>query len=110
MNVSTNYILSSILVMAVVTFGTRIAPFVLFGKGKETPKYIVYIGNYLPPAVMAMLIVYCLKNVRFTTFPFGMPELMGIASVAILHVWKRNNLVSILGGTVIYMIAVQFIF
>ena len=110
MNVNINYTLSATFVIAIVTFATRVAPFILFGKGKATPKYIVYIGNYLPPAVIAMLIIYCLKNVNINTFPFGIPEVIGIASVAILHIWKRNNLISIIGGTVIYMIAVQFIF
>ncbi|HEY8890851.1 MAG TPA: AzlD domain-containing protein [Clostridium sp.] len=110
MNVNTNYTLIAILVMAVVTFGTRVAPFVLFGKNKPTPKYIVYLGNYLPPAVMAMLIIYCLRNVVLSRFPFGIPEVIGVATVAILHIWKRNNLASIIGGTVVYMIAIQLIF
>ena len=110
MNVNTNYTLSAILVMAVVTFGTRVAPFILFGKSKATPKYIVYLGNYLPPAVIAMLIIYCLRNVGLFSFPFGIPELIGVVTVAILHIWKRNNLISIIGGTAIYMIAIQLIF
>ncbi|GKU24997.1 branched-chain amino acid transporter permease [Clostridium folliculivorans] len=110
MNVNISSTLISIIIIAIVTFGTRIAPFILFGKGKSTPKYVLYLGNYLPPAVMAMLIIYCLKNVSLITFPFGIPELIGISSVAILHIWKRNNLLSIIGGTAIYMIAIQFIF
>ena len=110
MNVNVNYTLSAILVMAAITFCTRIIPFIFFGKNKATPKYIVYIGNYLPPAVMAMLIIYCLRNVKLFLFPFGIPEIIGIITVAILHIWKRNNLISILGGTVVYMIMVQLIF
>ncbi|MCB2292675.1 AzlD domain-containing protein [Clostridium algoriphilum] len=110
MNVNVNYTLSAILVIAVVTFGTRVAPFILFGKGKPTPKYIVYIGNYLPPAIMAMLIIYCLRNVHLSAFPFGMPEVIGVVVVAALHIWKRNNLISIIGGTAIYMIAIQIVF
>ena len=110
MIVNVNYTLSAILVMAAVTFATRLAPFLFFGKNKATPKYIVYIGNYLPPAVMAMLIIYCLRNIKLFMFPFGIPEVIGIIIVAILHIWKRNNLISILGGTVIYMIMVQWIF
>ena len=110
MSVNIYYTLSAILIMAVVTFGTRVAPFIFFGKDKATPKYIVYIGNYLPPAVMAMLIIYCLRNIKLFMFPFGIPEIIGIIIVAILHIWKRNNLISILGGTVVYMIIVQWIF
>ena len=110
MNIDTSYTLSAILVMAIVTYGTRVAPFILFGKDKPTPKYIVYLGNYLPPAVMTMLIIYCLRNVSLSEFPFGVPEVIGVVSVAILHICKRNNLISIIGGTGLYMIAVQFIF
>ena len=110
MNIDTNYTLSAIIVMAIVTFGTRVAPFILYGKDKPTPKYIVYLGNYLPPAVIAMLIIYCLRNVNLSAFPFGIPEVIGVVSVVILHIWKRNNLISIIGGTVLYMMAVQFIF
>lgn len=110
MNYSNIYTLSAILVISAVTFGTRAAPFILFGRGKATPKYIVYIGNYLPPAVIAMLIIYCLKNISLFTFPFGIPEIIGIITVVVLHIWKRNNLISIICGTVIYMIAVQYIF
>lgn len=110
MNVNSSYTLSAILVIALVTFGTRVAPFILFGKGRPTPKYIVYIGNYLPPAIMAMLIIYCLRNVHLNTFPFGIPEVIGVVVVAALHIWKRNNLISIIGGTAIYMIAIQVVF
>lgn len=110
MSVNVNYTLKAILVMAAVTFGTRMVPFIFFGKEKTTPKYIVYIGDYLPPAVMAMLIIYCLRNVKLFGFPFGIPEIIGIITVAILHIWKRNNLISIIGGTAVYMIMVQLIF
>ncbi len=110
MNVNIQYTLIAVLIMAAVTFAIRIAPFILFGKGKATPKYIAYIGNYLPPAVMSMLIIYCLRNVRISQFPFGLPEAIGIIAVAVLHIWKRNNLISIIGGTAIYMVGIQFIF
>jgi len=110
MNVNNKYALIAILVIAIVTFAIRVAPFILFGKDKATPKYIVYIGNYLPPAVMSMLIIYCLRNVNVSQFPFGLPEVIGIITVATLHIWKRNNLISIIGGTAIYMMSVQFIF
>jgi Predicted branched-chain amino acid permeases (azaleucine resistance) len=110
MNVNSRYTLIAILVMGIVTFGIRLTPFILFGKNKTTPQYVVYIGNYLPPAVMAMLIIYCLRNINLYAFPFGIPEAIGIIIVAVLHIWKRNNLISIIGGTIVYMIGVQLIF
>ena len=99
-----------ILVIAVITFGLRSAPFILFSRTGEIPKVVVYLGNVLPPAVMGMLIVYCLKSTSVTKFPYGAPELIAVAAVAVLHLWKRNNLLSILGGTVLYMALVQFVF
>ncbi|MFP4697344.1 MAG: branched-chain amino acid transporter permease [Eubacteriales bacterium] len=105
-----SYTLIAILIMAIITFITRVAPFIIFRNYKRTPKYVVYIGKYLPPAVIAMLIIYCLKDINLLAFPFGIPEMIGIAVVALLHIWKRNNLISIIGGTIIYMIQVQIIF
>ncbi|WP_333861850.1 branched-chain amino acid transporter permease [Clostridium sp.] len=110
MGINNEYTIAAILIMAAITFGTRVVPFVFWGRDKVTPKYIAYIGNYLPPAIIAMLIVYCLRNVSLHTFPFGIPEAIGIITVAVLHIWKRNNLISILSGTIVYMIAVQVIF
>lgn len=99
-----------ILVIAIVTFFTRAIPFIVFSNYNETPKYIVYLGKVLPPAVIGMLIVYCVKNVRITENPYGIPEIVSIAVVALLHMWKRNNLISILGGTILYMFLVQVVF
>lgn len=104
------YTIMAIVLMGFITFGTRLVPFIFFGKNKITPPYIMYMGNYLPPAIMAMLIIYCLKNISVHVFPFGIPEAIGIIVVVILHIWKRNNLLSILAGTIVYMIAVQRIF
>ena len=92
-------------VAAACTFVTRAAPFVAFGGKREVPQLVRYLGQVLPPAVMAVLIVYCLKGVR----P-GVPELLSITVVAGLHLWKRNNLLSIGLGTVCYMLLVQFVF
>jgi len=99
-----------ILVIAVITFGLRAVPFILFSRTGKTPKVITYLGNSLPPAVMGMLIVYCLRNVSVLDAPFGIPELIAVATVAVLHLWRRNNLLSILGGTVFYMALIQFVF
>jgi len=105
-----DYLLIGILIAALVTFATRLAPFVFFGKNKQTPPYIHYIGTYLPPAIMAMLVIYSLRHLSFLTFPFGIPEFLGVLIVVGLHLWKRNTLLSILGGTVAYMLMVQIIF
>lgn len=109
MHVNISYSLIAILIMGIKTFSIRSAPFVLFGKNKATPKCIVYLGNNLPPVVMAMLIICCLRKINLHAFPFGIPEAIGIITVAVLHIWKRNNLISILGGTSVYMILVQLI-
>lgn len=99
-----------ILVIAVITFGLRATPFILFSRSGKTPKVIEYLGNTLPPAVMGMLIVYCLRNVSVLDSPFGIPELIAVVTVAILHLWRRNNLLSILGGTACYMVLIQYVF
>ena len=89
---------------------TRALPFLVFSEGKETPKYIQYLGKALPAAIFAMLVVYCLKNVSILTGSHGLPELLGILITAGLHLWKRQMLLSIAGGTVCYMLLIQFIF
>ena len=99
-----------IAVVALVTIGLRFLPFLIFGENRKTPAVIAYLGRVLPFAIMGMLVVYCLKDVRITTAPFGIPELIGCAAVAGLHVWKRNTLLSIGAGTALYMLLVQCIF
>ena len=99
-----------VLVAAVVTAALRFAPFLIFGRGKETPPLVLYLGKVLPFAIMGMLVVYCMKDVSLVTAPFGIPEALGCLIVAVLHIWKRNTLLSIAAGTVSYMLMVQFIF
>lgn len=99
-----------VVVATLVTMATRFTPFLIFGKGKQTPPIITYLGKVLPFAIMGMLVVYCLKDVSFLTAPFGIPELLGCAAVALLHLWKRNTLLSIGAGTVFYMVLVQLVF
>ncbi len=97
-----------IVIISLVTILLRFLPFWIFGEDKKTPKLITYLGNVLPFAIMGMLVVYCLKDVNLTLFPFGLHEIIGCAVVILLHIWKRNTLLSIGAGTVIYMIMVQF--
>lgn len=89
---------------------TRFVPFIVFPAGKDTPGYIQYLGKVLPAAVFGLLVVYCLKNVSLFAGSHGIPELIGIAVVVGLHLWKRQMLLSIAGGTVCYMLLVQFVF
>lgn len=100
----------TIAVISLVTIGLRFLPFLIFGENRKTPPVIAYLGQVLPYAIMGMLVVYCLKDVRLTTAPFGIPQAIGCTVVALLHIWKRNTLLSIGGGTLCYMLLVQFVF
>ena len=99
-----------ILAAVLVTMATRFIPFLIFGEKRKTPPIIEYLGTVLPCAIMGMLVVYCLKDVSFLRAPFGLPEIIACAVVASLHVWKRNSLLSIGGGTACYMLLVQLVF
>ena len=99
-----------IAVAVLVTMATRFLPFLIFGEKRKTPPIIEYLGKVLPCAIMGMLVVYCLKDVSFLSAPFGLPELIACVVVAVLHVWKRNSLLSIGGGTVCFMLLVQLVF
>jgi len=102
--------LITILMISLGTMSMRFLPFLIFPAGKPTPKYIQYLGKVLPGAVFGMLVVYCLKNVSVTSFPFGIPELIGIAVTAVLHLWKKQMILSMGAGTIVYMLLVQFVF
>lgn len=105
--------LHSLLLVAVVvlvTALTRFLPFWIFGGSRKTPELITRLGKVLPFAIMGMLVIYCLKDISFLAAPYGIPELLGCAAVALLHIRKRNTLLSIGVGTVFYMLLVQFVF
>ncbi|MBC5649115.1 branched-chain amino acid transporter permease [Christensenella tenuis] len=102
-----------IITIAMVVAGTmltRFLPFLLFPAGKPTPKFVQYLGKVLPAAVFGLLVIYCLKDVSLFSGSHGIPELISIALVVGLHLWKRQMLLSIAGGTVCYMLLVQFVF
>lgn len=103
-------ILPIIIVTAAVTAALRFLPFLVFPGGRKRPRIITYLGTVLPYGVMAMLVVYCLKNVSIIASPHGIPEFLGVAAVVLLHLWKKNTLLSIFGGTAFYMLLVQFVF
>lgn len=119
---TTTQAIAAIAVMALVTFLTRALPFLLFDRGDHPPKLVLYLGRVLPPAVIAMLIIYCLKSnilaveAHFTSLldpavlSQWLPALLSVAVVVLLHIWKHNNLLSIFGGTILYMVLVQAVF
>ena len=102
--------LITIAVEALGTMLTRFLPFLVFPEGKPTPKNVQYIGKALPGAEFGLLVIYCLKNVSLFAGSHGLPELIAIAVVVLLHLWKRQMLLSIAAGTVCYMLLVQFVF
>ncbi len=107
MTVFQQFIIIGMVVLGTVL--TRFLPFLLFPAGKPTPKYIQYLGKVLPSAMFGMLVIYCLKNVSIFTGSHGIPELLAIFLVMALHMWKRQMLLSIAGGTLFYMLLVQWI-
>ncbi|MCD2368037.1 branched-chain amino acid transporter permease [Bacillus sp. BS3(2021)] len=106
-------ITQQMITIAMVVLGTmltRFLPFIIFPSGKPTPKYVQYLGKVLPPAVIGLLVIYCFKDVSLLSGSHGIPELIGAAAVVLLHFWKKNMLLSIAGGTIVYMMLVQVIF
>lgn len=99
-----------VFVSGLVTIAIRFLPFFIFGGKRKTPELITYLGTVLPYAIMGMLVVYCLRNVAFMGANHGIPEIISCVLVVLLHLWKRNTLISIAGGTVCYMFLVQMIF
>ena len=97
-----------IAVVALVTILLRFLPFAVFGRNKKTPEYITYISSVLPYAIMGMLVVYCMKDVSILEAPYGIPEFLAGAAVVGLHLRKKNTLLSIVTGTVVYMLLIQF--
>lgn len=102
--------LVTIALCALATMLTRFLPFLLLSSRRPTPKYVRYLGRALPPAIFGMLVVYCLKNVSIVSGSHGLPELIAIAVTVGLHLWKRQTLLSIAGGTIAYMLLIQLVF
>lgn len=99
----------TIVILAVMTVLTRALPFLIFPAGKPTPKYIQYLGKALPLAIFGMLVVYCLKDVRWLEGMHGIPEVLGIAAVVLMHLWRRQLFLSMAVGTAVYMILIRLI-
>ena len=109
MVLSTTQSILIIAVCALCTFAERALPFLIF-RGKEVPEIIRYLGRVLPMAIMATLVIYCLKGISFSSVAGFAPMLIASALTAFLHIWKRNTMLSIFGGTVCYMLLVQIVF
>ena len=102
--------LLTILTTAGVTVLIRFLPFLIFRSDRPTPPYIRYLGRVLPYAMIGMLVVYCFKSTSFLTWPYGLPEPISGAFVVLAHKWKHNLLLSIGGGTILYMVLIQTVF
>ena len=99
--------IATIAVVAAATMLTRFLPFLIFPSGKPTPAYIRYLGRILPFAVTGLLVIYCLRDISFILPPHGIPQMAAILAVVLLHCWKRNMLISIAGGTMLYMALIR---
>ena len=105
--------MQALIIIGILSIGTaitRFLPFLLFPNAKSAPRYVHYLGKVLPAAAIGLLVVYCLRYIDLTVSPRGMPEGVAIIAVILLHIWKKNTLISIAAGTVIYMLLVQFVF
>ncbi len=107
---NTLYAFLVVIVIASVTALLRFLPFLVFNGTRSIPKFIHYLGAVLPYSIMAMLVVYCLKNISFVNHIDWLPEFISVLVVVILHVWKRNTLLSIVAGTMSYMLLIRFVF
>lgn len=99
-----------VLTVALVTAAIRFVPFLVFNGKRKTPELVIYLAGVLPCAIMGMLVVFCLKNVSLVKAPHGIPELLGCLVTAGLYVWRKNTLLSVVGGTAVYMLLVQAVF
>ena len=108
MTVSEQIITVALCVVGTMT--TRFLPFVVFSSKRPTPKYVQYLGKVLSGAIFGLLVVYCLKDVSIINYSHGIPEAIAIVVTVLLHLWKRQMLLSIAGGTVVYMLLVQLVF
>lgn len=99
-----------IIVMGLAVLATRIVPVLIFGRGEKVPEFILYLGRVVPYTAMGLLIVYCLKDMPVLEAPHGLPELISLAVVTLTYLWKRNTILSVIIGTVLYMFLVQSVF
>ncbi len=96
--------------IAALTYAARLFPYVIFGRGSKIPDLVIFLGEVLPPAVMVLLIVYCIRNISIFVYPYGIPEFSAILLTVILYLTIKNNLVAMISGTILYMILIQAVF
>lgn len=101
--------LVTVAITAAVTLGIRSLAFLLFPGGKKIPAFILWLGKQLPCAVIAMLVVYCLKDVRFSSVSDWLPAIAGVAAAAFLHLWKHSTILSVSGATALYMVLIRIL-
>lgn len=106
----TVYTAAAIGIAAIMTMLTRGLPYLMFGGKKKLPKVVTYLGEVLPPSIMIILVVYCLRDIKLTVFPYGLAELISVILVVGMQLWKKNILISILLGTACYMILIRTVF
>ena len=109
MSTSTVYMIATIAIVALVTWGLRAFPFLVFGN-REPPQLVKYLGYVLPPAIMVILVFYCIRNIRFGEYPYGLAEILSILLVILAHLKKKNMYVSVMVGTICYMLLIRTIF
>ena len=97
-------------IASLVTIAIRFLPFILFPESREVPKFLTYLSNVLPAAIMGMLVVYCFRNTDVVAAPHALPEIIATAMVVGSYLWKKNFLISIAVGTVLYMVLIQMVF
>ncbi|MCL1878073.1 MAG: AzlD domain-containing protein [Defluviitaleaceae bacterium] len=107
---TTTQALAIIAVLAIGTAITRFLPFILFPTAESAPRFVHYLGKMLPTAAISLLVIYSFRDIELTAAPHGLPEVISVAAVAGLHIWRKNTLLSIGVGTALYMLLVQFIF
>lgn len=104
-----SYSILLVAIISLVTMAIRFLPVLIFGREQQTSELIAYLGESLPYAIIGMLVVYCMKDISFLDKPYGIPELIAVGAVILLHLWKRKTLLSVIGGTVIYMVLIHLI-
>ncbi len=110
MNYTTVQLIIFFAIVSLGTFLTRALPFILFPENKEIPKYVKYLADVLPYTIVGLLVIYCLKDIRLTAAPFALPEGISLLVVVLLHKWKKNTLLSIGAGALLYMFLIQYAF
>lgn len=104
------YFVTIIAIVATVTWLTRAIPYILFGGQKELPETVEYLGNVLPASIMIILVIYCLRNINLTAFPFGLAELISVAVVILAQIIKKDSIFSMILGTICYMVLIRTVF